>query len=341
MRFLLSIDSKKFLFIFLKKKYGCNSYNSLSVRLKISFRTLQNWMYDKSRYIPEKIIPEEIKSKLNILDKQNDNWGASKGGKRVYKILVQKYGISEIRRRQSKGGKRATQLKINSEPKINMEIIHDPIFLEFYGALLGDGWLSQLKNKNKIIRIIGLCGHIQLDREYLFYWKKNLSKMFLRTPYIKDIPKDNGMQLTFGHFQLFKFLTEYLNFPIGKKEKLYLVSDLEKLGFEKLKYVIRGIFDTDGCFYLDKTPVGRPYPGIVITMKEPILIRQIYSILIKKGFKVYHYKSEKIERLFLKGTKQLRKWINEIGSSNPSKFNRMIKYALVAQPGLERRTPNA
>lgn len=339
MRILLSADSKRLLFNFLKEKNQCNSYRDLSKKLNLPFGTFQNWLYDKSRYIPSEVIPKNIRLKLNILDKQSDSWGASKGGSITYRVIVKKYGISEIRRRQSRGGKNSVKLRMESEPPIDPEIICNPLFLEFYGALLGDGWLSKLKYKNKIMRIIGICGHIQKDKVYLVYLKRNITSLFKRNPYIKDIPKDNGVQLTFGHANLFNFLTKELSFPIGKKENLHLVPNLEKLSFEKLKYVIRGLFDTDGCFYLDKTPANKPYPCISITMKEPLLMIQIYSILIKKGFKVYHYKSEKIEKLFLKGSKQLRKWMDCIGSSNPSKFNRMIPYAQVAQSGLEHVPP--
>lgn len=340
MRVLLSPNSKKELYDFLKTKYSCSSGRSLSLKIKVPYGTLKNWFQEEKRYIPKEIIPLEVINKTKILDEQKDNWGVTKGGRNSYKMIVKKYGISEIRKRQSNGGKKAARLKVELEPLIDNNVIFNPLFLEFYGALLGDGWLSKLNYKKKTIRIIGLCGHISLDREYLLSWKKNITSMFNRDPYIKYIQKDNGMQLIFGHLNLFKFLNENLKFPIGKKENLHLTKDLKILGFENLKYIIRGIFDTDGCFYFDKTPANKPYPCLSITMKEPLLMEQIYSILIARGFKVYHYKSERIQKLILKGSKQLKKWMVEIGSSNPYKFNKMEK-ALVAQTGLERRTPNA
>lgn len=74
-------------------------------------------------------------------------------------------------------------------------------------------------------------------------------------------------------------------------------------------------------------------------MKAPILIKQLYKVLINKGFKVTYKKNKNdIDRITLKGRKQLDKWMNEIGSSNSKHLNK-IK-ALVAQSGSAREIPN-
>ena len=333
MRVLLSNNSKKFLYGFLKTKYGIGSGKSLAKSMAVSYGTLKNWFQEERRYIPKDVIPLEIINKIKILDEQKDNWGKIKGGKETYKIISNKYGLEELKKRQSNGGKKAIKIllqKIKENPLIID--IENPLFLEFYGVLLGDGWLSKLKYKNKTIYLIGISGNKELDREFHFYIKKNISNLFNRSPYLKELKSCNGREILFSHKELHTFLSNRLNFPIGLKKNLEIKEEIFNKGYDKVKYIIRGIFDTDGCFYLDKTPANKPYPCISITMKEPILMNQIYSILINKGFKVYHYKSEKIEKLILKGSKQLRKWMLEIGSSNPSKKNRMEK-ALVVQPG--------
>ena len=125
-------------------------------------------------------------------------------------------------------------------------------------------------------------------------------------------------------------LNKDLGFPIGKKVNLRIPNNIYEKGFPKVKYIIRGIFDTDGSFYYDKTPVGRPYPCISISMKSPELMQQIHDLLISEGFKAYHYHSTKIDNITLKGSIQLKKWLAEIGSSNPYKLTKMQK-ALVAQ----------
>lgn len=326
MRILLSKKSREDLFKFLIRYYNCNSLKTLSIELKIPFKRLQDWRYNSVRYIPEKIIPAELKCRLELLDKQEDNWGKRLGGKKTYKIIIERYGKEEIRRRQSLGGKKSAGnlRRIISEFDID---IKNHYFLEFYGALLGDGWLSQFKVKNKTISLIGVSGHMLLDKEYHLYLQKISTDVFLRKGYIKEKPKYNARELQIGHKTLLSFLNKKLNFPIGKKKNLVLPKEIFELGFNFTKWVIRGIFDTDGSFFLDKTPVGRPYPIISIHMRAPLLIHQIKEILLKEGFKplIYHNGEE----LKLKGTIQLRKWMNEIGSSNPKHLNKIN--ALVAQ----------
>ena len=331
MRVLLSNSSKKFLYDFLKVKYDCNSGQSLAKSINISYGTLKNWFQEEKRYIPKEIISPEVFYKLEILDEQEDNWGRIKGGRKTYKIIFNKYGLAELKKRQSNGGKKSVQLlsKRRNENPLIIDL-ESPLFLEFYGILLGDGWLSKLKYKNKIIYLIGISGNKNLDREFHLYCKNAIFTLFKRKPYLKELKNCNGRELLFSHKELHKFLSDYLGFPIGLKKNLQIKEDIFNKGYCKVKYIIRGIFDTDGCFYFDKTPANKSYPCISITMKEPLLMGQLYSILTKNGFKVYHYKSEKIEKLFLKGSKQLRKWMNEIGSSNPYKLQRM-KRALMAQ----------
>ena len=101
MRLLLSRDSNKKLFDFLIKTNHCNSLKELACKMKIHFRTVQKWRYSEN-YIPEKIIPSEIKNNLKITDRQEDNWGRVKGGKITHKIILQKYGKIEIKSTSSK-----------------------------------------------------------------------------------------------------------------------------------------------------------------------------------------------------------------------------------------------
>jgi len=110
-----------------------------------------------------------------------------------------------------------------------------------------------------------------------------INKLFIRKFTTKYKKNKDAMEIIFSYKYLILFMNKELGFPIGKKINLKIDNRIVK-DWSKLKYTIRGIFDTDGCFYLDKTPVGRPYPCISISMKAPILIKQIYSSLIDMGF---------------------------------------------------------
>ena len=57
-------------------------------------------------------------------------------------------------------------------------------------------------------------------------------------------------------------------------------------------------------------------------MGEPELIRQIQEILNNNGFTVAYDRNNNMIKLH--GKSQLKKWLNEIGSSNPAKLNKMV-----------------
>ena len=328
MRVLLSKDSRSQLFDFLIQKNNCRNFKELSKKLKIHFKTIQNWKYYLERYVPEDIIPKEIKSKLKILDEQEENWGRVKGGKTTFKIILEKYGAKEIRKRQIQGGKNAIK-KIREQQKPLVIDFANPLFLEFYGVLLGDGWMSKLKYLKKTTYLIGISGNAKKDREFFIYLKKNIKELFDRSAYLKERPKYNSIELNFSHKELLKKMNEELDFPIGPKLDLKINEKIYNLGYEKMKHVIRGILDSDGCVYFDKTPVGRPYPCLNITMKAPRLMNQVLNMLLSQGFKArLEDRSYHAMQIILKGSKQLNKWMREIGSSNPRNLS---KLALVAQ----------
>lgn len=325
-------------------KTNCKSMRQFALKLNLLPRTVQNWSVEK-HHLPkiqfEKII--EIEPDLKVYEKyikcfKNSNWGQQLGGKNCYKIIIQKYGYEEIERRQRNGLEKARKLIKSGMVRQSKPIIIDLTnekFLEFYGLLLGDGWLSKSYNKkyDKIIWTIGVSGHSENDRQYLLEKVKPMIKeMFNRKAYVKFKKDCRGMEIIFGHKNLIKFMNEQLDFPIGIKNNLTINEDISK-DWNRLKFVIRGIFDTDGSIYLDKTPVGKPYPTISISMKAPILISQIRKMLLENGFKVQLRKDK--DEIKLKGYKQVNKWFNEIGSSNE---NHLKKYrvwlnAPVAQLG--------
>lgn len=327
MRILLTKDSRIKLFNYLLKKYNLGSYKELAQKMNVPFKTIQNWKYSEC-YLPEKLIPSEISSEISIIDKKEENWGKILGGKKTYQIILDKYGLEEIKKRQSNGGKNTSKINNRLQNKLELDI-ENPIFLEFYGVLLGDGWMSKLNYRGKTINLIGISGNGKKDRDFFVYLKKNIAKLFERKAYLKERPKSNSIEINFCHKELLIKMHNELNFPIGQKIDLKIHDKIYNEGYEKMKHVIRGILDTDGCVYFDKTPAGKPYPCLNLTMKAPKLMHQVHDTLISQGFKAtLQDRKTHAMQIILKGNKQLNKWINEIGSSNPRNLS---KFALVAQ----------
>ena len=212
-------------------------------------------------------------------------------------------------------------------------------FLEIYGRLLGDGWLGiydfTLLTKKKKNYIIGFCGHLEKDREFINDTRKKFNDLFGRSGFLILKPKYNAIELRFGYKELLYFFNNSLDFPIGKKIDLRIHTRIPKKRIFWIP-IIRGIFDTDGSFFLDKN-FGKIYPQIEFHMKAPYLLEQLASFLRSEGYRL----TQRPDRIRLKGIKQIQKWMKEIGSSNPKHIlryqNWLFKYGPVAQPGLERQ----
>lgn len=327
MRVLISKAKKINLLNSLKNKYDTQNIEELSKKLKIKKKTLEGWIYVKERCIPFEFVFQHAPHME--IEKKENNWGQILGGKIGHKKLIEKYGEEKVKIFNSRGGQKAALTKERRIIPLDFNL-EDDSFLELYGALIGDGWLSSLKKES--MWALGLCGHLKLDRLYIEYLAKIVDHLLQRKGYFSERLKYNVIEFRFRHKQFFKFLTEELNFPMGKKENLIIHSKIFSLGYKKTRYVIRGIFDTDGSFYLEKNKKGiSNYPCLSIHMKEPLLLEQLFTLLKEEGFRVSFDRTN--NQIKLKGKEQLNKWLNEIGSSNPSKLNQMLKNARVAQPG--------
>lgn len=109
-------------------------------------------------------------------------------------------------------------------------------------------------------------------------------------------------------------------FPIGKKCNIELALFLKRKG-NSLKYVLRGIFDTDGCLYFTKNNSDkRFYPIIELSSHSKPLLHQLTTILLSKGFSPIP--SHNNDSIKLHGKKALKRWMDLIGTNHPDKFSK-------------------
>lgn len=203
-------------------------------------------------------------------------------------------------------------------------------FLEFYGALLGDGWISVLKNKkyNKIHYFFGMSGHVIEDKAYLLRIRSIVRKLFHREGYLKYKSKEKAMEFIFGHKELISLFDKELGFPIGLKHNLKIYEGF--LDWETVKYVLRGLFDTDGSLYFDKDKRYRePYPIFEISTYSEKMNSQLVEILRCQGFRVIKHK----QGVRMKGKDQLKRWFNEIKPANEKHIFKYQKFIKEFMPG--------
>ena len=113
------------------------------------------------------------------------------------------------------------------------------------------------------------------------------------------------------------FKTNVLGIPAGKKTHSI---DIPKIILENREFFIpclRGIFDSDGCVYFDKS---QNRPMIDITSVSYNLRKNIKQCCRKLGLSVY---SSGEKNLKMQGWKDFNLWVKLIGSSNPKNIIRI------------------
>lgn len=200
---------------------------------------------------------------------------------------------------------------------------------EVIGILAGDGYVGHLgKGEDHMISIAG-----------------NLNDELLYLEYVKNL-----FELLFN-FKMKLILRKDINTAYLMKRSKGILSFLHYIGYEKnggivkvpkwiwenedyIKYFIRGVFDTDGAICLKKNHGKyRFYPVVNITSKDGILIRVIANWVKHKNIPYYisneNYLDKRTNKSYAKlklqvsGYKNVRKWIELIGTSNPKQKLKM------------------
>jgi hypothetical protein len=201
-------------------------------------------------------------------------------------------------------------------------------FCEFYGAMVGDGCLSEFKNDGRTRRVIRIDGHGRDDFEYY----KNvlipiIKKIIGKKVNIRKRTNPNHIFIYFEHPELFEFLKNELDLPVGKKDE-FLISDKVTKEWKLLRGALSGLMSTDGCFYFVKNNGTKYYPVIEISSHSVNMLNQLKDLLCNRDFRAYiTYNKDSIR---LNGKTAISKWVKKIGLSNPSKKRKYLYWAKLA-----------
>lgn len=190
---------------------------------------------------------------------------------------------------------------------------------EFIGAFIGDGYLGNYgKRKNQYV--IGISGDKTLDEDYLKnYLKPLIKKSFPFTdPKLYYRTDENTLVLKVNSKALYTSFLK-IGFVQGKKSASIVIPEKIIKNDRFMKATIRGIFDTDGCVFLDKRAIyKKPYPRITLQLASIGLIDQLEGYLSKK-FKLYINKNNREgyrNYIEIYGHEQLERFLKQIGFSN-------------------------
>lgn len=200
---------------------------------------------------------------------------------------------------------------------------------ELIGAIIGDGYIYRKNRKYQI----GIVGNPITDKEYFEKLKDLIFQEWGKE--VKAKFRFRGLRMVFDSKEICEFLINDMKIfhGKGKCERVWIPKEIY-IDWNLAKHTIRGIADTDGSVFVSKKPGVDKYPSIEITTTSINLANQLRKLLINNGFRVSlrSWKNNKYPnnllayRIGLYGKENLRRWINEIGFSNPYKQNRALTY---------------
>lgn len=200
---------------------------------------------------------------------------------------------------------------------------------ELSGIIIGDGNIHYNKKTRKYF--IEITGNPSKEKEF-FKHISNLFKTILgKSGTIRFSQRGIRIRVyskSFVEFLIFKLEMHY-NF--GKAYNTAIPKEILK-NKNLLYHCLRGIFDTDGSYFLANKGYRKDYPCIEISTCSKNLAKQIKENLSKE-FRVrtrvesknkLDYNNRHI--ISLNGEKETQKWFNSIGSSNNYKLNKYKQF---------------
>ena len=193
--------------------------------------------------------------------------------------------------------------------KINQDLA------ELVGAHIGDGSMGFYQGHPAI----SFVGHPEEDKEYINWILSRYNKYF----YINSKLRKWSRVLGFQSFSrdAFNFLIS-LGIPSGKKNNIDIPENIKKSRKKILAACIRGIWDTDGTVYFEKTKRGL-YPRLQLKITSRNLAESLYKIL-NESFNIKTTLHNRRERenwkisyfVETRGVKNLEMWLKDIGFRN-------------------------
>ncbi|MEK6896225.1 MAG: LAGLIDADG family homing endonuclease [Nanoarchaeota archaeon] len=307
------------------------SWKGLRGKFGIPKSTLEHYR-NGSCFIPESLFvrlieflseADKIKVSSNI-EKLPDNFGQVMGGKKAYLINFKKF--DEGRKTGLKNIKRYHKIEDSSfkDSLASLQLSHS--ICQCVGAFIGDGCFNLYNNKLYHIEFAG-------DRRYdVQYYNELIIPTFksvvpdLKPHIYSSYGKVNGVRIVFYSKDLFNFFKHGFGFVPGKKAHTIAIPDrIMQSKDELVRATIRGIFDTDGCVFIDKRKSYKLYyPRIALQTVSKDLYNQLVSYL-SRHFSLYNTFNEKRQIYIIEiyGINQVKRWMDLIGFSNERHLDRL------------------
>ena len=195
---------------------------------------------------------------------------------------------------------------------------------ELIGVIIGDGSISRFQTRVTLDK--------KNDKEYSSYVKYLFETLFSLKPSVYVSNKNSVVEISVSSKALVDYLMK-IGLPKGNKITQEIdIPEWIRQDPSFSKSCLRGIFDTDGCVYLDRHRMrGKNYFSInlAITSASGKLLYSIYEILANESFSPTISSPRSIR---IRKSKQVKDFFDKIGSNNPKhtrkfeEFTNMERY---------------
>lgn len=303
------------------------SWEEVASKVGVSGRTLRDWQREillGNKEILLKLSRLGGVSLPPIVEERQEWWNTRAWSKRASRIRMQMYGPPGTPEGRSKGGM-ISQLRRTTNPELykNSLIIfknrfnyplESPKLAEFIGIMLGDGGTS--KDQIKITL------DINVDKEYASVVRNMIKDLFGKNPSIYVRKDANALTICLSGVDVVSYLVSK-GICIGSKMKANIgIPEWIKSNPIYSKSCIRGLIDTDGCLFIHKYKFKEKneyrYKNICFVSAIPKLMSDVKEQLQLLGYTP----KGKGTKLFLYNQIEAKRYLDEIGTSNPKNFIR-------------------
>lgn len=309
--------------------YGAGkTMQDVADQVRIGKRTINDWKrgsftipLDKFRILTNIAGIDEGKLSPKIVP---DFWHVKDAATKGAKARMALYGNFGTPDGRSRGGKTSIKMNIINGTRFKtLKLVHAPSYsenlAELIGIFLGDGHLSKYQ--------ASITTNSKTDYDHAIFSRNLIKKLFGISATIKKKKDENTLNVVASSKNLVHRLHS-LGMPIGNKIQNNLSVPFwiySKPNYQRA--FIRGLFDTDGCIYLDNHKINKKsykYLGWTITSYADKLITDLLNMLRNLGFSPTHSKTQK--SVYLRKSKEIARYFIDIGTSNPKHKKRYKKF---------------
>lgn len=301
------------------QSFSMKNWKDLRSKFNIPKSTFE--FYKNGRFsLPEKLynqisfklLHEDLNFFESKLKRINSNWGSVKAGKITYGKYKDMFDI---------GRKKAIESAQRKANKFNINIPLNNELAYFIGLFIGDGFT----NKYYTHYIVQFVGDTRYEKEFYKIISGYTKRTFNLTPIVVNSKSGNWFRFNLYSKNLFEMITQRFKISAGEKTRTVLIpEEILNASPNILKSCLRGLYDAEGCVFLDKRPIyKKPYPRIDLHMSNKGILRQVHEVLNKFSIKNELVLLQNNFRVVIWGFEEVKRFMKEIGFMNPKQLKKL------------------